>query len=175
MYFSLRELDVKAKSFDVEVAPGEIEFLDPKLRQASPLKAEGKAELVMGSLGEIRVSGHLNVRMETECDRCLEPAACPIDTDFTLFYRPVEDGYGDEKEIDLDEAEMGFYDGDGIDLNEVLREQVILSMPMQKVCSPDCKGMCPVCGQNRNLADCECTLEATDPRWSALKDIQTRH
>lgn len=171
MFFRVRDLEVRAKQFDVEVAPGVIEYQDPKLRQAGPLKAVGKAELVTGALGEIRVSGRLGVLMEADCDRCLEPARFPIDSDFTLYYRPVEEGYGDEKEIDAGEAEMGFYDGEGLELNEVLREFVVLSLPMQRVCSENCKGICPECGQNRNQIECQCRAETVDDRWTALKQL----
>jgi uncharacterized protein len=173
VFFHVRDLEVRAKQFDVEVAPGVIDFQDEKLRQIGALKAEGKAELVTGALGEIRVSGRLIVQMEADCDRCLEPARFPIDSDFTLYYRPVDEGYGDEKEIDAGEAEMGFYDGEGLELNEVLREFVLLSLPMQRVCSEDCKGICPECGQNRNQIECQCQAETVDDRWAALKQLNS--
>jgi uncharacterized protein len=110
--------------------------------------------------------------METDCDRCLEPAACPVEGDFELNYRPVAEGYGEETAIDASEAEMGFYEGGGVELNDVLREYVLLSLPMQRLCRPDCKGVCPVCGKNRNLSQCQCQTEAADDRWSALKSIR---
>ncbi|HEX5432160.1 MAG TPA: DUF177 domain-containing protein [Bryobacteraceae bacterium] len=172
MFFHVRDLEVRAGRFDVELPGGVIEFLDPKLRQTGPLKAAGKVELVNGSLGEIRVKGHLNVRMEADCDRCLEPAGIPLDSDFELYYRPVSEGYGEETAIDQGEAEMGFYDGDGLELNDVLREYVLLSLPMQRLCSADCKGICPVCGQNRNHNACDCHAKAVDDRWAALRSIR---
>jgi len=113
VFIHVRDLEVRAARFDVDVAPGTIEDLEAELRQVGPLKAGGKAELVMGSLGEIRVTGHLTVLMEAPCDRCLEPARFPIDSDFDLFYRPIAEGYGDEKEIDSGEAQMGFLRGRG--------------------------------------------------------------
>ncbi len=148
-----------------------IEFFDPKLRQAGPLKASGKVELAAASIGEIRVAGYLSVEMMADCDRCLEPAHAPVDGDFELFYRPVSEGYGEETVIDESEAEMGFYEGDGIELNDVLREYVLLALPMQRVCSPDCKGICPVCGQNRNQQLCACQTASVDDRWEALKKL----
>jgi uncharacterized protein len=172
LFFHVRDLEVRAGSFDVELAPGALEFLDPKIRQTSPLRAAGKVELVSDSLGEIRVKGHLAVGMEADCDRCLEPAACALDSDFELYYRPMEDGFGEEKILDEDEAQMGFYDGTGLELNDVLREFVVLSLPMQRLCSESCKGICPVCGQNRNLNHCDCQAEAADDRWAALKSIR---
>jgi len=171
MFFHVRDLALRPARFDVEFAPGEIEFLDPKLRQAGKLQAAGKVELVTGALGEIRAKGHVSVMMEADCDRCLESARFPIDSDFELYYRPVAEGYGEEVAIDQSELEMGFYEGDGIDLKDVLREHVLLALPMQRVCSELCKGICPVCGQNRNQKGCGCQPDAVDDRWAALKNI----
>ena len=172
MFFHVRDLELKPVGFDVELPPGTIEFLDPKLKQSEPLQASGKAELVMGSLGEIRVTGQVQVRLQSECDRCLEPAGFPIDSSFELYYRPVAEGYGEEKALDAGEAEMGFYEGDGLELNDVLREFVLLALPMQKLCNENCKGICPVCGQNRNQNECRCQSNAGDDRWAALKEIR---
>ena len=172
MFFHVRELEVRAARFDVELPPGAIEFLDPKLRQAGRLKSYGKVELVTGALGEIRVDGHIAVRMEADCDRCLDPAPCPIDADFELYYRPVSEGFGEEKAIDSGEAEMGFYDGDGIELQDVLREYVLLALPMQRLCREDCKGLCPVCGLSQNQSECQCRTAAIDDRWAALKSLK---
>ena len=170
MFFHIRDLEVRAGRFDLTLGPGEISFLDPKLRQKGQLKAAGKVELVTGALGEIRVKGHLSVVMEADCDRCLEPADFPIDSDFELYYSPVANSPVHEVEIDKSGAEMGFYEGDGIELNDVLREFVLLALPMQRVCRQDCKGICPACGQNRNLKDCGCHPVAEDDRWAALKN-----
>ncbi len=174
MFFHVRDLEVRAQNFEVEIKPGEIEFLDPKLRQIDPLNAAGKVELVTGSLGEIRAKGHVSVAMEAECDRCLEPARFPVNSNFELYYRPVSEGYGVEVAIDPSEAEMGFYEGDGIELKEVLREFILLALPMQRICNEDCKGICPECGQNRNEIDCGCQAEAVDERWTALKNLTSK-
>ncbi len=172
MFFRVRDLEIRAARFDVELPPGAVEFLDSKLRQAGPLKAAGKVELVTGSLGEIRVKGHMIVRMEVDCDRCLEPAQFLVDSDFELYYSPVTEGFGEERAIDASEAEMGFYQGDGLELDDVLREHVLLALPMQRVCSQTCKGICPVCGKNRNQSECQCQAAAVDDRWAALKELK---
>ncbi len=172
MFFHLRDLEVRPAPFKVEIPAGKIEFLDPKLRQAGALEASGKVELAVEALGEIRAKGHVKVLMECECDRCLERITLPIDSDFELFYQPVEAGHGGEERIlDNDEAQMGFYEGDGLELNDVLREFVLLTLPMQRLCKEDCVGICPVCGQNRNTQACQCQTKAVDDRWSALKEV----
>ena len=177
MFFHVQDLAVRARQFDVAMEPGVIDFQqgakdrDANLRQAGPLRVSGRAELVLGSLGEIKVSGHITVEMLADCDRCLEAARFPINSDFSLFYRPVEQGYGDEKEIDAGEAEMGFYEGDGLELEEAVREFTLLALPMQRVCSEACKGICPGCGTNRNESACGCKPDVDD-RWGALRNLQ---
>ena len=174
MFFSVRDLELRKAHFEVAYSPGEIEFQEPKLRQSSPLEAEGTAELLGNSLGEIRVKGHLRVTVDTDCDRCLEPASMPVDTDFDLYYRPEPEKVrvGDEIEIDEGESQIAFYEGEGLDLRDILREHVLLSLPMQRVCSEVCKGICPICGQNRNTVSCRCAVKPVDDRWAALKNLK---
>ena len=174
MFFSVKELELKKLRFDVSFSPGEIQYEDG-LRQATPLAVQGSAELLANTLGEIRIRGHVNVRMQADCDRCLEPAEFPIDSDFDLFYRPANrKGFDEEVEIDEGEAEIAFYEGGGIELKDVLREFVLLAMPMQRICGENCRGICPACGQNRNLVNCGCETKPIDDRWSALKNLQVK-
>ena len=80
----------------------------------------------------------------------------------------------DEEEVEIDEgeAEIGFYEDGGMELEDILREQVLLALPMQRVCSEVCKGICPVCGKNRNETECDCKLESHDDRWGALRNLE---
>ena len=174
VFFSVSELEQRKALFDASLAPGEIQFFDEKLRQATPLKAEGSVELLGNTLGEIRVQGHLSVEIESDCDRCLETARVPLETDFDLFYRPEPESArpGYEVEIDEGESQIGFYEGEGLDLADILREHILLSLPMQRVCSDACKGICPVCGQNRNLVACGCAVKPADDRWAALRNLK---
>jgi uncharacterized protein len=174
VFFSVRELELRKAHFDVAFSPGEIEFFDKKLRQASALKAEGSVELLSNTVGEIRVKGHLSVTMASDCDRCLEPTRIPLESDLDLFYRPEpEAGYiGNEVKIDDGESQIAFYEGEGLELGDILREHILLSLPMQRTCSDACKGICPVCGQNRNLVACGCAVKPGDDRWAALKNLK---
>ncbi len=172
MLFSLHELGLRAIRFNVGLPPGEIEF-DSKLKQSSVLHAEGTAKLINSSLEEIRVEGDLKVEIEGICDRCIEAAGYSIENHFDLVYMPAEEARsGGENEIDGAGLEVGYYEGNGLELNDVLREVVLLALPMRLVCAEDCKGICPVCGQNRNLSDCGCRQEPGDDRWSKLKMLR---
>ncbi len=173
MLISLQELQLHSVRFGVDVRAGEIDF-DNKITQSSALHAEGVAELVGYSLGDIRLRGQLQVTVSAPCDRCLEPVSLPIQSPFDLVYAPAsEAAAGGEEEIDDAAVEVGFYEGSGVQLNDVLREVVLLALPMQLVCMESCKGICPVCGQNRNQRECACQTAAADDRWSKLKDLRT--
>ena len=92
-----------------------------------------------------------------------------------MYYRPNSEVVSeDEVEIDAGEVEIGFYQGDGIELGDILLEQVLLALPMQRVCNDLCKGICPVCGKNRNETACDCRTEKTDGRWGSLRDLEIR-
>jgi uncharacterized protein len=175
VFLSIQELEVKKVRFEVAFPPGEIDFSDAGLTEVTPLEAQGSAELLANTLGEVRIRGHIKVRMRADCDRCLEPADFPVDSNFDLFYRPASQAANEEDvEIDAGETEIAFYEGEGIELKDVLREYVLLAMPMQRVCREGCQGICPVCGQNRNLVRCGCEAKPVDDRWAALKNLQTR-
>ena len=172
MLINLQELQQHSVRFTVDIPAGEIDF-DNKVTQSSVLHAEGVAELMSHSLGDIRLQGDLQVTMDAPCDRCLEPVSLPIRSPFDLVYMPAsEAAEGGEDEIDEDAVEVGFYEGNGVQLNDVLREVILLALPMQLVCSESCKGICPVCGQNRNQRECACQTAAADDRWNKLKDLR---
>ncbi|MDQ2841890.1 MAG: DUF177 domain-containing protein [Acidobacteriota bacterium] len=173
MLISLQQLQKRPVRFNVDIPAGEIEF-DSKISQSSLIHAEGTAELLNHSLGEIRIEGKLNVTMAATCDRCLEAAAFPIESDFDLVYMPVGEATGGEDEIDESAIEVGFYEGNGLVLNDILREVVLLALPMRLTCSETCKGICPVCGENRNQRDCGCQTAPADDRWSSLKDFRAQ-
>jgi len=172
MFLSVREMELRKLRFDQTFPPGEIQFLETKLWQAGPLSASGVAELLPNTGGEIRIAGRLAVRMEAECDRCLDVAQFPVNVDFDLFYKPAKSGpEGQEVALDAGESEVDFYKGEGLELEDVLREQILLTLPMQRICRMDCKGICPVCGQNRNLVECGCQVKTPDDRWAALRNL----
>jgi uncharacterized protein len=165
-------LELRKVRFEETYQAGELDFSDEDVRQATPLTATGIAELLANTEGEVRIQGSLKVDMECECDRCLGAARFSLDAPFDLFYRPMADiAREEEVEIDEGEAEIGFYEDGGIDLEDVLREQVLLALPMQRTCREDCQGICPICGANRNETRCECKVETRDDRWGALRNL----
>jgi uncharacterized protein len=172
MFLSVKEMEKRKVRFDESFEPGKIDFSGEDLEQGSPLRAVGNAELLAGTDGEIRIQGSYTVQMLSECDRCLGRAEFALDETFDLFYRPmIEIAHEEEVAIDEGEAEIGFYEGGGMQLEDVLRERVLLALPMQRVCRESCQGICPVCGKNRNDGACDCKPTATDDRWGALRKL----
>jgi uncharacterized protein len=95
--------------------------------------------------------------------------------EFDLIFRPsAADSEGPERSITAPETEIGYYQKDSLALEDVLREQVLLALPVRTLCKPDCKGLCPRCGANRNLQACNCDPGPSDPRWEALSGLRDR-
>jgi uncharacterized protein len=169
-------MELRKVGFEETFAPGRIDFSEEMIHQDTPLQVTGNAELLPHTDGEVRIQGKYTVQMGAVCDRCLGEAHFPIQADFDLFYRPASViAREEEVEIDEGEAEIGFYEDDGIDTEDVIREQVLLALPMQRVCSEACKGICPGCGKNRNEQTCDCAPGGGDPRWSALRGLADRN
>jgi len=172
MFFKIRDLELKPNRFEVAFAPGEVDLLDPELQQAGPLTAEGVAEF-LDSVSEIHVRGEFSIRVYAPCDRCLEPAGEEIRQKFDLYYRPMEELEGGvEVGLKAADADVGFYEGDGISLIDILREQILLALPAQRVCRKDCRGLCPICGLSLNEQQCSCVAPAVESRWEALKSFK---
>jgi uncharacterized protein len=172
MFLSVKEMELRKIRFDETLAPGKIDFSDECLEQVTPLHATGTAEILEQMDSELRIQGRYSVEMGFQCDRCLVAARLPVEGSFDLFYRPMSMiARSEEVEIETSETEIGFYEDGGLELGDILREQVVLTLPMQRVCSAACKGICPVCGQNRNEAACACSVESGADHWRALRDL----
>ena len=159
------------------IAPGTIDY-GIGLRQTTPLPVEGRADLLVehrdagSQVEDIRLRAAYSAGFEIPCARCIEPVPLTLAGDFDLIFRPEEaDADPGEHAITPDETEIGYYQKSGLSLEDVVREQVLLSLPGRTLCKPDCKGLCPRCGQNLNLATCSCGDAPADPRWNALAGL----
>jgi uncharacterized protein len=165
---TLAELEIHRVSVSESYRPGSLDYHGAEFRQTAPLQIHATAEL-LGA--EIHLWGHLETRLEAACDRCLGPVEIPVSSDFDLFYRPLQSIAKEEDiEIPADEMEVGFFTGDGIELADVATEQVILSVPMKVICSPECRGLCPECGANLNLTRCGCAPRRKDSPFASLQE-----
>jgi uncharacterized protein len=180
MFIEIHELEQHPVDFDENFPPGAIE-LGTDLRQSSPLHTTGRAQLVEEHRGkhslieDIRLNGELSTSVEIACARCLEPVVQGVKRTFDLLYRPLgADAGRKENTVSGTESEISYYEGEGLLLEDVLREQVLLAVPLKAICRQDCKGLCPQCGANLNVAQCSCAEPVEDPRWAALKDLRSK-
>ena len=180
MEFRILELEREPVEFDLKLAPGAIDYGD-EATQVGDLATSGSAEVIHEHRGpkdivaDIRLRGHFAGSFQVPCARCIEPVEIPLAAEFDLIFRPLgADADVPERSITASETEIGYYQGDSLLLEDVLREQVLLSLPVRTLCKPDCKGLCPRCGANRNLQPCSCDEGPSDPRWEALTDLRSR-
>ena len=178
MFFEIKDLELHPVDFAEKTDPGVID-LGPEYRQRAPIESSGRAQLVEEHHGkhqtikDIRIKGGLTTSVEISCARCLEAVVQNLSRDFDLLYRPLGvDAGRDEMSVTDAEAEISYYEGDGISLEDVLREQVLLAVPVKVICRENCKGLCPHCGKNWNQEQCSCQTEQEEPRWAALKGIR---
>jgi uncharacterized protein len=147
-----------------------LEGLEPDLSQCS-----GSIHLTLTrARHDVVVSGRVSAALSVACGACLKPAALTVRVPIQVVYAEGDEEDEDEVE-DLDAEDVIHYDGDVIDLRPMLREQLILSLPMSVRCKEGCKGLCTVCGGDRNLTDCGHKVEVTqeeDPRFAALKSLK---
>jgi len=122
---------------------------------------------------KVIVSGEASTIGSLICSRCLVNFSFPLKVDFNVEYVPEREFTKmEEHELTRDELDITFYRDDEIDIEELLREQILLAIPMKPLCSADCKGLCPSCGKNLNEDKCICSVEAIDPRLAVLKRLK---
>jgi uncharacterized protein len=180
MEFKINDLEKEPIDFALQFKPGAIDYGE-EATQIAPLATDGRAEVLHEHRGpreivsDIRLKGHWAGNFEVPCARCVEPVAMPLEADFDLLFRPIGADAGPaERSISAPDTEIGYYQKDSLLLEDVLREQVLLSLPVRTLCKPDCQGLCPRCGANRNSQPCTCEEGPKDSRWEALADLRTR-
>jgi len=170
------QLEKEPLLFDESIPTGAIEYT-ADVTQVGSMPVTGRADLVVEHRGhnhqvaDIRVRAAFKGSFDLLCARCVEPVRTPLEGSFDLIFRPVgaDSGPG-ERSITVDETEIGYYEQSGLSLEDVVREQVLLSLPTRTLCNEDCKGLCPRCGQNLNTGTCNCEPVA-NPRWTALSGL----
>jgi uncharacterized protein len=180
MLIEIHDLELHPIDYAEEFPPGAIDFGEG-IQQRAGLSASGSAQLVEEQHGkhqkiqDIRLIGKVEAKLELACARCLEPVVHDLARKFDLLYRPLGvDAGREELSVTAVEAEVSYYQGEGLLLEDALREQVLLALPLKTICREDCKGLCPHCGMNLNLEPCSCAEPMEDERWSALKVIRSK-
>jgi uncharacterized protein len=122
---------------------------------------------------DILLRGHLEGRLELHCSRCLTPYAAPVAADFDLLLAPgPEPASAGEEELSAADLDLDYYSGEVVDLESLIREQVILLLPLKPLCAESCKGLCPRCGADLNREPCTCQEVKSESPFAALAKLK---
>ena len=155
-----------AQVYDVCELPlddGEVRLVEPA-EVSVRVRREGK---------DVELQGELRARIEVVCGRCLQSVELPITAEFSeRFVRAVSWAAEEQHELQEEDLNIAVFDGEGVELDDLVREELLLAVPVNVLCREDCKGLCPTCGIDRNVSNCQCVSDEVDSRWQALKELQ---
>lgn len=165
----LKETTGATRSYQIETEA--VHRLDDDVSLTAPLAG---AVTLLRTGQDILVTGTLQTTIEKTCGRCLKPFSAPIAIELEEIFFPSIDlstGTHLAPPPDADEANR-INEVHTLDLSEVVRQALLLEIEGVRYCAPDCKGLCPHCGQDRNINPCTCADEVVDMRWSGLLSIE---
>jgi uncharacterized protein len=158
------------ETFQRTFQPDEVQQKDDAYRIVAPVDV---AFDIHKDKDRFRFVGTVKTELELGCSRCLESFRLPIDAPFDIRLLPFSEASNEpEREVEEEDLETSYYRDDQVDLNELLREQFYLALPMKPLCQEACKGLCPQCGTNLNFSSCACRPAWEDPRLAALKQLK---
>ena len=172
MLLDLGKIRQDHQTFARTFEPAEVSMADDAYRIVAPVRLEFE---IHKDKSRFRLVGTVRTELELPCSRCLEPFRLPVDQTFDLRFLPQAEAATEvETEVAEEDLETSFYRDEQIDLNELLREQFLLALPMKPLCREDCAGLCPHCGVNLNTGRCDCAESWEDPRLAPLKGLKAR-
>src|SRR5437660_116605 len=170
MRIELDKLEELGGKFSRVCGINELSLDDREVRLLGPGTVHGRIER-RGN--ELELSGELTASIEAQCGRCLQPVRLPIHSEFAERFVPTVSWRAEEQhELHEEDLNLAVFDGETIDLNDVVREEVLLALPGHVLCNEDCKGLCSICGIDRNVSRCQCESKAIDSRWNRLKEVR---
>lgn len=170
MIVDLAKLEGSHNRFDFSISADDLNLETDSVGLKSDIAVSCE---ISKNISKTDITGTISVATEIDCTRCLSPTEQPLAFNFTAAYLPSEELLKEsEAELNAGDLDVDAFDGDELDLREVVREQILLNLPDQIFCRADCKGLCQKCGANLNLIDCSCVDTETDPRWATLKNLK---
>jgi uncharacterized protein len=118
------------------------------------------------------IEGTVTTAVDMPCCRCLEMTRLPLQSSFKYTFVPPPPSSQDEVELNAADLDFAYYEGDVIDLDTVVLEQIMLQIPIKPLCAESCRGLCPHCGSNLNMTSCNCRGEVLDERLAILKQFK---
>jgi uncharacterized protein len=171
MRIEVENLTAAAEPFEHTYRAEEIELDEEAARLVSDAAVRGRASR-KGE--EVRLRGEIRTEVELLCDRCASPERAPLEVEFDTSFVPQEAEAAKTENVELQKEDLllSAYEGGAVDLDELVREQILLALPSRHLCGEDCKGLCQKCGANLNEGHCSCEQGEADPRWAALADLK---
>ncbi|GAQ95740.1 hypothetical protein TAGGR_3216 [Thermodesulfovibrio aggregans] len=167
---------MKIEVFDIPEEGLDIELEETPKIEGVKINKSFKAILRIEKKGaEVFIKGIVSGEVELQCSRCLKEYTHPIKTLVEVSYHPLEELNREELiELKKDEMDVDFYREGLIDTDDIIRDQILLNIPMKPLCSETCKGLCPVCGTDLNEFECRCEVKEIDPRMAVLQKLLRR-
>jgi uncharacterized protein len=170
MILDLREYKEFPAKASVEAVADEFDQFAEDVSQVNSVKAE---LAIQRSEEEFFCQGKVFASFQIECSRCLQPYEKLIKqkTDFVICSEAYHEKIREDR---IDDEDYVYFSGSDlrVDIADLVRQVLVLSVPMMPVCSDECQGLCPQCGTNLNKSKCECDKEKIDPRWEGLKKLR---
>jgi uncharacterized protein len=170
MQIEVASLAESGKDFDHQYQPGELSLEDERVHLLDPQPyVRGR---IKSDRGRFKVSGKVTGHLQLECDRCLKPVEPSVAAKFSREYVTAAE-YEAQQAVELseDDLNLAVFDGSVINVDSLVREELLLAAPDQVLCQQECKGICPTCGADRNATVCDCDTAEIDPRWAGLKEL----
>ncbi len=146
--------------FEAEVPLEPFEFCGDQLRFSSPVWVSGR---MVGIEDRIELEGEIKAELLSTCVRCLKEARLPLNIPFTEIYL---------REEDPEEPDAFLYEASAVDLDQMVLGNIVMNLPVQLLCKPDCKGLCPTCGKDLNLGPCDCDRSPVNEAFAALRALK---
>ena len=171
MRIEVENLTAAATPFEHTYRPEEMDLDEEGARVVGEAAVRGGATR-KGQ--QVRLRGEIKTEVELLCDRCAAPERRALAVEFDTSFIPleVEAVKAENVELQAEDLLLSAYEGDAVDLDELVREQILLALPTRHLCREDCKGLCQKCGADLNAGDCSCGRGEVDPRWAALADLK---
>jgi uncharacterized protein len=162
---------IPPEGMDLAVPVASLDLGEPSDVWEGPASVGAEVRLDRSGRGVV-VSGTFRGTLELVCSRCLEPFPFAAEERFHLYFEAARPGQrSEESELTDDELDVTYVEEGRIDTDNLLRENVLLSLPVQPLCREDCRGLCQHCGMNLNLGSCDCQEPRRDPRLEPLRKL----
>ncbi|AEH45581.1 protein of unknown function DUF177 [Thermodesulfatator indicus DSM 15286] len=169
--------ELKIKFEDIPPEGLDIAFEDKRgdlIKDCYPILKPIRASVHLQRWGiDVKVTGQVETEVALPCDRCLKEFSFPIKgrIDVLLEPRAVLSRMKEELRLTKDDLDVIFFDGHTIEVDEVVREEILLAIPMRKLCHEKCKGLCPICGKDLNEGACQCKRDVRESPFAVLKKL----